>query len=90
MINAVYREKPLIFIGATFQEKLGSEYKLLNTLKFIKAVSDTVSDMINAVYHEKSLIFIGATFQKKLVSHHRSWFLPTIFQCFNLAFALKL
>ena len=30
------------------------------SLIFIKAVSDTVSDMINAVYHEKPLIFIRA------------------------------
>ena len=30
------------------------------TLKFIKAVSDTVLDTINVVYHDKPLIFITA------------------------------
>ena len=34
----------------------GSEYKFLNMFKFIKVVSDTVSDMINAVYCDKPLI----------------------------------
>ena len=36
---------------------MGSEYKLLNTFEFIKAVSGTVFDMINAVYHDMPLIF---------------------------------
>ena len=27
MMNAVYRDKPLIFIGATFREKLVSHYR---------------------------------------------------------------
>ena len=49
-----------------------SEYKLLNTFKFIKAVSNTVFDMIYAVYHDKLLVFIGATFREKLVSHHQT------------------
>ena len=44
MINAVYYDKRLIFIRATFREKLvrlpssGSEYELLNTFEFIKPV----------------------------------------------------
>ena len=38
----------------------GSEYKLLNTFEFIKAVSDTVSRMINVAYYDQPLIFIGA------------------------------
>ena len=46
------------------------------TVKFIKAVSDTVTDtvfdMIYAVYHDKPLVFTRATFRKKLVSHHRA------------------
>ena len=79
MINAVYRDKPLIFIGATFREKLLSHHqavniKLLSMFKFIKAVSDSVFSMINAciVYRDKPLIFIGATFREKLLSHHQA------------------
>ena len=73
IINAVYHDKPLMFIGATFREKLFSpssvnEYKLLNMFEFIKVVADPVLDMINAVYHDKPLMFIGATFWEKLVS----------------------
>ena len=45
-----------------------SEFKLLNTFKFIKVVSDTVFEMINAVYRDKPLIFIGPMFREKLVS----------------------
>ena len=45
MINAVYHDKPLIYI---------------KPLIFIKAVFDTVFDMINAVYHDRPLILIGA------------------------------
>ena len=47
----------------------GSEFKLLKTFGFIKAVPGTVFDMINAVYGDKPLIFIGATFREKLVSN---------------------
>ena len=36
-----------------------SEYKLLKTFKFIKAVSDIVFYMINVVYRDKPLILIG-------------------------------
>ena len=64
MINAVYHDKYLMFIGAIFREKLvspawGSEYKLLKIFEFIKAVSDKVLNMINAVYHDKPLILSG-------------------------------
>ena len=38
---------------------LNSEYKLLNTFEFIKAISDTVLDTVNVVYHAKELIFTG-------------------------------
>ena len=51
----------------------GSEYKLLNTFEFIKAVSDTVLDILNGIYHDKPLILIGATCQERLVSHHQSF-----------------
>ena len=37
-----------------------SECKLLNTFKYIKAVSHTAFDMINALYHDKALILIRA------------------------------
>ena len=37
-----------------------SEYKLLSTFEFIKAVSDTVLYLINAAYHDKPLQLIGA------------------------------
>ena len=30
MINAVYRDKPLMFIGATFREKLVSQHRAIN------------------------------------------------------------
>ena len=50
----------------------GSDYKLLNTFEFIKAVSDTVLDKINAAYYDKPLIFTLATFKEKLFSHHRA------------------
>ena len=36
----------------------GSDYKLLNTFEFIKAVSDTVLDKINAAYDNKPLTFL--------------------------------
>ena len=52
-----------------------SEYELLNTCGFIKAVSDTVidvSDMINAVYHDKPFIFIWVMLREKLISHDRA------------------
>ena len=39
---------------------------MLNTLKFIKAVSGTVFAMINAVYHDKPLIFIRAVSNRVL------------------------
>ena len=56
MINVAYREKPLIFVGATFREKLVSHHQPAGN----KAVSDTMLDMINAVYHDKPLIFLRA------------------------------
>ena len=48
MINAVYHDKPLMFIGAMFWEKLVSHHEAVNTFEFIKAVSGTVLDIINA------------------------------------------
>ena len=45
---------------------------MLNTLKFIKAVSGTVFAMVNAVYHDKPLMLTRATFREKLVSHHQA------------------
>ena len=76
-INAVYHDKPLIFIRATFRKKTrihssGSEYELLKTFDNIKAASDTVLAMINAAYHDKLLIFIRATFREKLISLHQA------------------
>ena len=54
-----------MFVKAVLWEKLplpssDSEFKLLKTFEFIKAVSYTVFDMINAVYYDKPLIFTGA------------------------------
>ena len=76
MINAVYHDKPWIFWGCVSGEahlpSSGSEFKLLNTFKFIKAVSDTVFYMRYAAYYVKPLISIGATFREKLVSHHQA------------------
>ena len=72
LIYAVYHDKPLIFIGATFREKLVSHHQVVNMFKLIKAVCDTVFDLINAVHHDKPLMFIVATFRKKLVSNYRA------------------
>ena len=63
-INAVYHDKPLIFIKAVTDTVLD----LINIvyhdkpLIFIKALSDTVLYIINTVYFDKPLIFIGVRF----------------------------
>ena len=49
MINAVFRDKPLILISATFREKLVPHHQAVNInflyiYKFIKAISGTVFD----------------------------------------------
>ena len=49
-------------LGEDCLPSLGNEYRLLNTFKFVKAVSDIVFDMMNAVCHVKPLIFIGLRF----------------------------
>ena len=49
LINAAYHDRPLISIEA-----------IRLSFEFIKAVSDTASDMINAAYHDKPLISIEA------------------------------
>ena len=74
MVNAVYLDKPLIFIKAVSDSVLDMVNAVYHDkpLVFIKAVSDSVLDMINAVYCDKPLIFIGTTFQEKFVSHHRA------------------
>ena len=77
MINAVYYDKPLILYlgyvsGEACLQSSSSEYKLLNTFEFIKAVSDTVLVMINAAYYAKPLIFTGVLFREKFVSHHQA------------------
>ena len=46
MINAVYYDKPLICIEATFQKKLISIHQAVNTFEYIKAVSDMINDCI--------------------------------------------
>ena len=73
MINAVYHVKALIFIGATFREKLVSHHQtvmnteiLLNTYDFIKALSVTVLNITNAIYHDKALILSGLRFERSL------------------------
>ena len=47
-----------------------NEYELLNTFKFIKAVSGTLLGMINATYNDKPLMFIFV--REKLISHHQA------------------
>ena len=61
MINAAYHDKPLMFIGATFREKLISHHRavLPSTFESIKAISDIVFYMINAAYYDKPLILIS-------------------------------
>ena len=54
MINAACRDKPLTFIKG-FEARIPSsvsEFKLLKTREFIKAVSDTLFNKINAAYHD--------------------------------------
>ena len=66
-MNAVYHEKSLMFIGATFREKLISHHQAvnincLNTFEFIKVVSDTVFDMINTLSYfimSNTLLILG-------------------------------
>ena len=62
MINAVYHDKPFIFIKAVSDTVLAMINAVYHDKPFIfiKAVSDTVLAMINAVYHDKPFIFIKA------------------------------
>ena len=76
-------------MGEAHLPSSGSEYKLLSTIEFIKAVSDTVLGMMNAVCHDKPLIFIRAMFWEKLISHHQAvnilWLHTTQYSVENLA-----
>ena len=70
MINSfiVYRDKPLVFIGATLREKLvcyhpGSEWRL-----FWHCIWH---DECGLPWHSFDF-FIGATFREKLIFHHRA------------------
>ena len=71
MINDAYYDKPLIFIGGSFREKLVTHHQAVNIYtncwldasEFIKVVSDTLFEMIHALYYDKPLIFIGGTNQ---------------------------
>ena len=63
MINAVYYDKPLIFIiwhDQCRSSRQAFDFDRGYTFYFIKAVSGTVFGMIDAFYHEKPLTFIGA------------------------------
>ena len=76
MKNTFKHDNPLMFrsylSGEARLPSSGSEYKLMKTFEFIKAVSDTVIDLKNAGHHEKPLMFNRITFQEKLVSHNRA------------------
>ena len=76
MANAVYHDKAFMFIkgygsGEAHLPSRSSEYKLLNMIEIIKAVSATALATKNGVQHDKALIFIRATFREKLASHHK-------------------
>ena len=47
MVHAIYHDKPLILMLATFKEKLVSHHRAVNTFEFIKAVSDIVLDIFD-------------------------------------------
>ena len=50
MINVVYHDKTLIFIGTTFREKLISHYQAMNMFQFIKAATHVLYPAIINVY----------------------------------------
>ena len=87
MRNAIYLDKPLIFIGAMFWEKFVSHHRAVNEGWIRATFRETLICQYRAVNegcfwhrvrHDKCHLsrqafdFYRATFREKLVSHHRA------------------
>ena len=54
MINGVYHDKPLIFIGVTFRKKLVSHHRAMNVHTFrLQTLNCSVEDRISSLMHYK-------------------------------------